>query len=141
MSHNDTALPPQKLEAAVLAKIKIYKIRDFIRYTETGIFDVDRSIKLVHEIATAANFLTEHHLLVDLSDTDVQMDFSDTLEVATEFVKLMEGFQNKIAVLIPNTEERLRIAKRFKTMVDQEGFQFNQFFDFEEAMEWLSEVT
>ncbi len=125
----------------MLAKIKIYKIRDFIRYTETGIFDVDRSLKLVREIATAANFLTEHHILADLSDTDVQMDHSDTLAVATEFVRRMEGFQNKIAVLIPNTEERLEIAKRFKMMVGQQGFQFKQFFDFEEAMEWLSEVT
>ncbi len=36
--------------------IKIYKIRDFIRKTETGEIDFDRSIKIVRELAAAAAF-------------------------------------------------------------------------------------
>jgi LDH2 family malate/lactate/ureidoglycolate dehydrogenase len=43
--------------------IKIYKIRDYIRKTETGEIDFDRSIKICRDLAAAAAFHTDHNIL------------------------------------------------------------------------------
>jgi hypothetical protein len=53
-------------------RIKIYRIRDFIRLNESGKLDVDRSIKLVRELSAAAHFHKDHHILTDLRDAAVQ---------------------------------------------------------------------
>jgi len=125
--------------ASVNDHIKIYKGTDFIRLNEEGNLDVERSCKLVRELSTAADFHRNHHILVDLRETEVvASDMSDLMDVAAEFIRFKESFQNKIAVLIPDSELRLMIAKRFKALMDLQGFQFKQFTDFEAGFEWLS---
>lgn len=119
-------------------RIKLYHIRDFIRMTESGELDRDRSIKLVRELATSANFHKDHNIMLDLRETHGQASLSDLIEISTEFASYHKLFRNKIAVLIPNTEERLQLANRFKTCMDMQGFLFEQFTDFEAAIEWLS---
>jgi hypothetical protein len=41
-------------EGKMLSGIKIYKVKDFIRKTETGTIDLERSIKIVRELAMTA---------------------------------------------------------------------------------------
>ena len=43
----------------MLSGIKIYKVKDFIRKTETGNIDLERSKKIVRELAVAAGSHTE----------------------------------------------------------------------------------
>ncbi|MDJ0887908.1 MAG: hypothetical protein QNI89_11435 [Desulfobacterales bacterium] len=120
-------------------KIKVYKIGDFIRYTETGDLDVNRSLLIVNALSIAAKHHLDHHILLDLRETDAKIDISDVMAIAAEFGKHRDAFQNKIAVLIPNTEQRLELAKQVKACMELQSFRFNQFIDFEKAMEWLSE--
>lgn len=39
----------------------------------------------------------------------------------------------------PNTEERIKTARRFRSCMDAMGFQIRHFFDYEAAIEWLSD--
>ena len=122
--------------------IKIYKIRDFIRKTETGEIDFDRSIKIVRDLAAGAVFHTDHNILVDLMETTVTAkSVSDILKVAIELARYKSVFKNKIANVIPYDEERLSIAQQFKACLDIKGFQYEFFTDFEDAIEWLSDAT
>jgi hypothetical protein len=47
-------------------------------------------------------------------------------------------FNCKIAFVIPNTKQRKEVAKIFKVCMEAQGFEFRHFFDYEEAIEWLS---
>jgi hypothetical protein len=107
--------------------------------TESGALDLDRSIRIVRELATEANYHKDHNIILDLRETDIKANIGDLIQVSMEFAIHHKVFKNKLAVLIPNTEKRLQIAKRFKTCMDLQGFQFEQFTNFEAAIEWLSD--
>ena len=53
------------------SEIKIYKVRDFIRKTEAGAIDFDRSVKIIRELAVAASFQAGCNILVDMRETTV----------------------------------------------------------------------
>ena len=120
-------------------RIKIYRLGDFIRFTETGTLDTARSVTIVHELSIAANHHHDHNILLDLRDTDTDIDMMGVMDIAAEFGKYREVFQNKIAVLIPGNEARMGLARQIKACMDLQGFQFDQFIDFEAAMDWLAD--
>jgi len=119
---------------------KIYKINDFIRKTPKGELDIDKSMTLVREIATTAGFHHDHNLLVDLRQTEPLRNFGDVLKVVTEFAKYKAVFRNKIAVVIPNTPERLERARIFMVALGEVTFEINYFTRYEEAIEWFSTI-
>ena len=124
------------------AKIKTYKIKDLLRINEMGEIDFERSRILVSEIAHAAASHTDHNIFVDLRDTVVtSSNMTDLLQLAMEMALYKSLFRNKIASLVPDEEERIAIAERFKACLDIEGFEYSFFTDFESAIEWLSETV
>ena len=42
---------------------------------------------------------------------------------------------------MPGDEKRLSIAKRFKASLDVHGFTYEVFTSFEDAIDWLSDIT
>ena len=124
----------------MLSGIKIYKVNDFIRKTETGNIDLERSKKIVRELAMAAGLHANHNILVDLRETTVSAAASieDTMKVALEFGTYISSFKNKIANIIPDDPKRMIIANRFKACMDIQGFEYELFTDYESAIEWLS---
>jgi len=125
----------------VPSDIKIYKIGDFIKKTASGAIDRNLSIGIVHELSIAANYHENHNIMLDLRETDLIANMGDLIQIALEFTRHKEIFKNKIAVLIPDTEERRELAKHFKACMDIQGFEYQQFTDFESAIEWLSVVS
>jgi len=124
------------------AEITIFKIKDFVRVRETGQIDVNRSKQLIREIATAAAFQPGHNILVDLRDTSVAIGgMNDLLEVVTYFARYKPFLGNKIASVVPDDEGRLTIARKFKACLNNEGFAYDFFTDFEAAIEWLSDTS
>lgn len=121
------------------SNVKIYRIGDIIRMTETGELDLDRSIEIVRKLAAEANYHEDHNVILDLRETSVNASMADIIQISMEFASYHQVFKNKIAVIIPDTEERLKIAKRFKICMEMQGFQFEQFTDFEATIEWLSD--
>jgi len=126
----------------MLSGIKIYKVNDFIRKTETGNIDLKRSKKIVKELAMAAGLHANHNILVDLRETTVSAAASieDIMKVALEFGSYVSSFKNKIANIIPDDQKRMIIANRFKACMDIQGFEYERFTDYESAIEWLSKT-
>ena len=119
---------------------KIYNIKDFIRNTPKGDLDIDKSMKIVREIAAAAGFHHDHNVLVDLRQTEPLSNFGDVLRVATEFVKYKAVFRNKIAFVIPNIPERLERARIFMITLGEVTYQIEYFTIYEDAIEWFSTI-
>jgi len=124
-----------------MSGIKIYKVKDFIRKTESGNIDFERSKKIVRELANTANSHTDHNILIDLRETTVSVpSIEDKMKIALEFGTYISSFKNKIANIIPDDQKRLIIANRFKACMDIQGFEYEIFTDYESAIEWLSKT-
>jgi hypothetical protein len=131
-----------KVQRVRSARVKIYKIRDFLRLTETGKIDIGRSKEIVRQLAAAAAFHLDHNILLDLRETTIKEEnFSDVLEVALEIARYRAAFRGKLANLLPDDEKRLLFARQLKALMDMEGFQYEIFTSFEKAVEWLSDIT
>ena len=131
-----------KVQRVKPAKVKTYKIKDFLRLTETGKIDIGRSKEIVRQLAAAAAFHEDHNILLDLRETTIKEEnMSDALEVALEIARYKSAFKGKLANLLPNDKKRLFLAKQLKALIAMEGFQYEIFTSFEEAMEWLSDIT
>jgi hypothetical protein len=119
---------------------EIYKIKDFIRRTETGEINIQKSLTAVKDLALASEFHKDVNILIDLRETETTLDFEDLLKVILEFGNYKDCFRNKIAVVIPEDPERINRAGFFKVGMKVEGLLFEFFTDYEKAIEWLSEV-
>ncbi len=119
---------------------KIYKIKDFIRRTEKGEINIQKSLNTVAELAIAAELHKDVNILVDLRETETTLNFEDLLKVVREFAYYKDCFRNKIAAVIPKDPERIKRGELFKTGMTIKGFLFDYFTDFEKAIEWLSEI-
>ena len=126
----------------MLSGTKIYKVKDFIRKTETGDIDLERSKKIVRELATVSGLRSNHNILIDLRETTVSpaASIEDLMKVALEFGSYVSNFKNKIANIIPGDQERMEIASHFKSCMVFQGFEYEIFTDYESAIEWLSET-
>jgi hypothetical protein len=62
------------------------------------------------------------------------------MHVAAEFAYHFKSFQNKIAVIIPDTAERMAKAEFMRTCMHLQGFQWEFFMAYEDAIDWLSEI-
>ena len=51
---------------------KIYKIKDFIRRTEKGEINIQKSLNTVAELAIAAELHKDVNILVDLRETETK---------------------------------------------------------------------
>ena len=123
----------------MLSGIKIYKVKDFIRKTESGNIDLERSKKIVRELAITADSHIDHNILIDLRETTVSVaSIEDIIKIALEFGSYVSSFKNKIANLIPDDHKRMLIANRLKACMDIQGFEYEIFTDYESAIEWLS---
>ncbi len=112
--------------------------RKIIHRTVTGEITKNSAATLVKIISLATKLHQGYNILVDIRDTTFHPEMIDLLEIAEECSRQLIGFNNKIAFLIPNTEQRKQVAKLFKTCMEAQGFMFTQFFDYEAAVEWLS---
>ena len=125
----------------MVSGIKVYKVKDFVRTTQTGNIDLKRSKQLVRELVKVAGSHADHNILIDLRETTVSVsNIVDILEVAREFGNSVSSFKNKIANIVPDDHERMVIAHRFKACMDMQGFEWEIFTDYEGAIEWLSEI-
>ena len=121
---------------------KVYKINDFVRKTISGEVDMEKSMSLVKQFADIASLHPDHNILVDMRDSELtDASIVDMMKVSLELANALPGFKNKIANVIPNNEERIRIARQFHSCMVLKGFSCEVFTDFEKAMEWLSDIS
>ena len=107
-----------KVQRVKPARVKTYKIKDFLRLTETGKIDVGRSKEIVRQLAAAAAFHEDHNILLDLRETTIKEEnMSDALEVALEIARYKSAFKGKLANLLPGDEKRLWFAAQLKALI------------------------
>ena len=127
--------------ARVSSLVRIYRLKEFIRLNETGSLDVERSKKLIRQLAAAAAYHAADNILVDLRETTVESGtMADVLEVATEFARYESAFRGKIASVVPDDERRIAAARRFKDVLDIDPRRYEIFTKFEDAIDWLSDI-
>ena len=123
-------------------EIKVYKVKDFIRLNESGEIDFARSMQIIHNLVMAASIYRGHNILVDLRETTIvgETDMTTILRLAVEMARFGSTLKGRIANVLPDDEKRLAIARQFKASLDLQGFQYEIFTNFEDAINWLSEV-
>lgn len=121
--------------------LTLYKPSEFVRKTTTGELDLDRSLQAVHDLAQAAGFHQDSHILIDVRDTVSTTTHLEQMKLALEFGSYRHLFHNKIAVLIPPTAERIEKANLMQRCMEADGFEIKVFIEFEHAIEWFSKVT
>ena len=121
--------------------IKVYHVQDFIRKNEEGNIDNARSLELVRDVCTAASFHVDSNLLIDLRATTVSIaSFDHMANLTQEFIRLMPSFKNKIAVLIPDEPDRIKMGTKLEVCMRLKGVRYSLFTDYEKAMDWLSSI-
>ena len=123
-------------------EINIYNIKDFVRKNVSGELDLDKSMDLARQFASIASLRPDHNILIDMRDTTVSsVSITDVMIITLEIANHIPDFKNKIANVIPNNEERLRIARQFHSCLILKGFSYEVFTNFENAIEWLSDTS
>lgn len=123
----------------MIAEIDVVHEQKIIIRNLLGEIDPNQAASLINEIAFAVSQHNGYNILVDIRDTTFEPDMGDLLEIATEFSKQLRSHDRKIAFIIPDTAQRRKVAKLFRTCMETQGFRFMQFFDFEAAIDWLSD--
>ena len=122
--------------------IKIYHVQDFIRKNEVGNIDTERSLEIIREICTAANFHADSNILIDLRLTTLESiaSFDEMTNLTHEFIRLAPTFKNKAAVIIPNEPERIKSAGKLEFCMRINKVRYSFFTDYEKAIDWLAEI-
>ena len=99
-----------------------------------------KSLEAVHELAEAAGFHKDSHILLDVRKTESTVSHLDKMKLAMEFGNYRHLFHNKIAMLI-RTRPRGSKGHLMQRCMEAEGFKMKVFLKFEHAVEWFSEVV
>jgi len=115
--------------------IRIIHSQDFIKATPEGQLDLERTKKLLMEIASVATPLFDYKIILDTRKAHTEMSVADLWYLASELGNLRKGFYRKTAVLCP--VEEFDQAGFFALCAQNRGFQIMAFTSFEDAIEWL----
>jgi hypothetical protein len=121
--------------------LTLYQPAEFIRKTASGSMDLTKSLEAVHKLAEVAGFHQGSNILIDVRQTESNISYLDQMKLAMEFGNYRHLFHNKIAMLIPDTAERIEKANLMQRCMEAEGFEMKVFLQFEHAIEWFSEVV
>ena len=116
--------------------IRIIQSNDFIKATPEGQFDLEKSKKLLMEIATASVSLVDYEIILDTRKAHSKMSPTDLWYLAVELSNLRRAFSRRTAVLCP--VERFDNAEFFALCAQNRGLQLSTFTSFEDAIEWLT---
>ena len=119
--------------------IKKYTTTDFISTTGHGKQTYAQAELLIRDLAEAADHHRDHNVLVDLRETEGSLSFLELLTLSMELVQYQSAFRNKLAVVIPDREDRKEKMEFFKAGMDLVSIQFDYFTDYEKAVAWMSE--
>jgi len=116
--------------------IRIIRAHDFIIATPEGQLDLEKSEKLLMEIASASAQLVDYEILLDTRKAQTEMSVTDLWHLAAELSKVRGTFfRKKIAVLCPLAQ--FDDTEFFALCAQNRGFQVGAFTSFEDAIEWL----
>ena len=109
----------------------------------SGKFDLERTRNFLATLSITSEFHEDTNMLLDLRDTELTLNFEELSYVILQIVKFKSSFKNKIASVIPNNQERIKIAEYIKTTLQKKHNlkKVEYFTDYEKAIDWLSDIT
>ncbi len=123
-------------------ELKVYRINDFIKLTESGEIDKEKTMAIVRELAAVAQLHSHCNVLVDGRETTVaERSFSDAMKLVTEIVHYRPALPNRMATLVPDNPLRLHAAHLIEACLQLQGFKYKVFTEYEAAIEWLADTT
>ena len=117
------------------SNIRVIRAHDFVRATEDGQIDFEKSRKLLGEVAEAAAALVDYEIILDTRKAQGKLSVTDLWYLAAELSNLGKAVHRKTAVLCPL--EHFDSAKFFELCAQNRGLRVSAFTSYEEAMEWL----
>ena len=73
-----------------------YSTTDFIKKTEKGTIDLERSKNFVRELAQKSKSHKDNNILIDLRETETTLSFGNLLEVVSEFILHKDSYQESL---------------------------------------------
>ncbi len=121
-------------------KLQIIKAGEFLKSAPTGDLDLQKSIQILAQIASAGDHVQNYSVMIDLRDVESHLSTNDIYNLSNELIKYGETFHRKTAVLTQSIKGQDQ-AIFFETAAQNRGFSVKAFTSFEEAINWLSSVT
>ena len=121
-------------------KFQINKERNIIKSVVTGTFE-RKELELF--LSKLRDITTQHKgykLLVDLRDTDLdmqQMDMYRIMDIVTTLADIKEQLDGQIAHVIPNVANRVGHAEDIGSVASIRGLNYKVFTDMKQALKWL----
>jgi hypothetical protein len=122
--------------ATMPSDIRIIHAHEFIEATPDGKLDLERTKKMLIEIASASAPSNDYDVLVDTRDAHAEMDAGELWELAAELHKYREALSRKTAVVVAASQSDY--AGFFALCARERGFQVSAFTSLGDAMEWLT---
>ena len=116
--------------------IRVIHVRDFLKATVQGTFDLESSKQALLEIAVAAPTSPAVDIMIDVRDSPANLSLAQVSELAMEFNKSRLGAGRKTAVL--TAKDRFDNAQFFAVSARGMGRNVQAFTSFEEAFDWLA---
>jgi hypothetical protein len=117
--------------------IKIIHAHEFIKATPEGHIDLEKSKKLLIEMATVSAPLFDYEIILDTRKAQSEMSITDLWNLCGEMSNLRKVFSRKTAILCPL--QRFDYAGFLALCAQNRGLQVWAFTSFEDAIEWLIE--
>ena len=117
------------------ADIRVIHVRDFLKATVQGTFDLDGSKEALAQIAEAT-ISSDAGIMIDVREAPSDLSVSQLSQLATEFNRLHLGTGRKTAVL--TTPDRFDNSHFFAVTARGMGRDVQAFTSFEEAFDWLT---
>jgi len=120
------------------------KVRDnnlFVDMAVTGEVDPQRALSITRQYINLAYQYPNHNILVDLREIKATIDITTLMAVTQEVVSRVPDFRHKIAHLIDDQGERIRVARQLESCMVLKGLAYKVFTDYKAATGWLSKAS
>ncbi len=122
--------------------IRHYTLNDFLRLDEQGNLDWAKAQSVIDSLASALALDPDQHVLLDFRKAIPTVEFLQQRYKIPKLVATHMGwYEGRIAQLVSAEPEYLSGDQEVKEGLIAKGFQFDFFYDFESAIDWLAEIT
>ena len=120
--------------------IKELKLKDICKEVSSGNLDYRLAMIMINSFVNTLNKYSDMNVLIDQRDTSFHSgNLNEVLDVLESIDSISHSFTNKVANLVPNDQNRLRLAKLVKTALNFSDNKYKVFTDYDDALRWLAD--
>lgn len=118
-------------------ELKANSLLEYVHLIYSGVIDLSERQRAKDEVFAMCFEKNFHRALVDLSNSDIQMNESDAIKFASSFkdMKLPENYRLAGIIGPDNQSDNL-----IEIIISLEGINVKYFYNFDEAENWLTAI-